>query len=54
MIACYCRVSSHHQKSDSQKAEIIQWLKNHRIPQASVRRWLSGSWIGSHGDCLRG
>ena len=26
MIACYCRVSSRSQKTDSQKAEIIRWL----------------------------
>lgn len=31
MIACYCRVSSRHQRPDSQKAEIQRWLRQHRI-----------------------
>src|SRR5262249_56703070 len=26
MIACYCRVSSRSQKTDSQKAELTRWL----------------------------
>jgi len=29
MIAIYVRISSHTQKTDSQKAEITQWLKSH-------------------------
>jgi DNA invertase Pin-like site-specific DNA recombinase len=36
MIACYCRVSSRHQKSDSQKAEILRWLRGNAMPQACV------------------
>jgi DNA invertase Pin-like site-specific DNA recombinase len=37
MIACYCRVSSRHQKSDSQKAEILRWLRRHAMPLARVQ-----------------
>ena len=28
MIACYCRVSSRSQKTDSQKAELTRWLSH--------------------------
>jgi DNA invertase Pin-like site-specific DNA recombinase len=31
MIACYCRISTHEQKSDSQKAGITKWLKGNGI-----------------------
>lgn len=37
MIAVYIRVSSTSQKSDSQKAEIRQWLKAHSIKPSSVQ-----------------
>ena len=37
MIACYCRVSSRHQKSDSQKAEIRRWLQGNTVPLARVQ-----------------
>lgn len=37
MIACYCRVSSRRQKTDSQKAEITRWLKNHGIELSEVQ-----------------
>jgi DNA invertase Pin-like site-specific DNA recombinase len=36
MIACYCRVSSRRQKTDSQKAEIKRWLKGNDIKPSSV------------------
>jgi DNA invertase Pin-like site-specific DNA recombinase len=36
MIACYIRVSSKDQKTDSQKSEIKAWLKNHRIKAKDV------------------
>ena len=36
MIACYCRVSSASQKTDSQKPEIRRWLDGNRIDQAKV------------------
>ena len=37
MIAVYIRVSSTSQKTDSQKAEIRQWLKAHRVKPSSVQ-----------------
>jgi len=37
LIACYCRVSSHHQKNDSQRAEIERWLDHHHLDRAAVR-----------------
>lgn len=36
VIACYCRVSSARQKTDSQKAEIKRWLKGNGIAPSSV------------------
>jgi DNA invertase Pin-like site-specific DNA recombinase len=38
MIACYCRVSSRRQKTDSQKAELTRWLTSHGI-QLSTVQW---------------
>ncbi len=32
MIAVYVRISSHSQKTDSQKAEITHWLKSQKLP----------------------
>jgi len=37
MIACYCRVSSRRQKTDSQKAELTRWLTSQHIELATVR-----------------
>jgi DNA invertase Pin-like site-specific DNA recombinase len=37
MIACYCRVSSQRQKTDSQKAEITRWLTSHAIKPSTVQ-----------------
>jgi DNA invertase Pin-like site-specific DNA recombinase len=37
MIACYCRVSSRRQKTDSQKAEITKWLTSHGIELSTVQ-----------------
>ena len=37
LIACYCRVSTRHQKNDSQRAEIERWLSNHQLNLAAVR-----------------
>ena len=37
MIACYCRVSSRRQKTDSQKAEITRWLTSHGVELAAVQ-----------------
>lgn len=36
MIACYCRVSSASQKTDSQKPEIKRWLDGNRIVPSEV------------------
>lgn len=36
MIACYCRVSSRHQRQDSQKAEIQRWLRQQRLRARQV------------------
>ena len=35
-IACYCRVSTRHQKNDSQRAEIDKWIRNNGIDQTTV------------------
>jgi DNA invertase Pin-like site-specific DNA recombinase len=37
LIACYCRVSTHHQKNDSQCAEIERWLEHAPVDRAAIR-----------------
>jgi DNA invertase Pin-like site-specific DNA recombinase len=37
MIACYCRVSSRRQKTDSQQAEISRWLTSHGVELSAVQ-----------------
>jgi DNA invertase Pin-like site-specific DNA recombinase len=37
IIACYCRVSTRHQKNDSQQAEIERWLRNNQMDLSAVR-----------------
>ena len=37
IIACYCRVSTRHQKNDSQRAEIERWLHNNQMDLSAVR-----------------
>jgi DNA invertase Pin-like site-specific DNA recombinase len=37
MIACYCRVSSRSQKTDSQKAEVTRWLQHQGLDGAAVQ-----------------
>lgn len=37
IIACYCRVSTRHQKNDSQRAEIERWLRNNQTDLSAVR-----------------
>jgi DNA invertase Pin-like site-specific DNA recombinase len=37
MIACYCRVSSRRQKTDSQKAELARWLTSQGIDLSTVQ-----------------
>ncbi len=41
-VACYCRVSTRQQKTDSQRAEIQRWLKGHGLNPKSVR------WFEDH------
>ena len=41
-VACYCRVSTRQQKTDSQKAEIQRWLKGHGLNPKSVQ------WFEDH------
>ncbi len=36
MIAVYIRISSHSQKTDSQKAEITQWIKGQRLLKKDI------------------
>lgn len=46
LIACYCRVSTRHQKTDSQRAEIIRWLKRNAVDFANVR-WFEDKETGT-------
>ena len=45
VIACYCRVSSTRQKTDSQKPEIGRWLQGHGIDLATVE-WFEDKETG--------
>ena len=45
MIACYCRVSSARQKTDSQKPEIRRWLDGNRI-DPSTALWFEDKETG--------
>ena len=45
MIACYCRVSSRKQKTDSQKSEIKRWLKGNDFDASQVR-WFEDKETG--------
>jgi DNA invertase Pin-like site-specific DNA recombinase len=46
LIACYCRVSTHHQKTDSQRAEIERWLHNNHLNRLAVR-WFEDKESGT-------
>jgi DNA invertase Pin-like site-specific DNA recombinase len=46
MLACYCRVSSQRQKTDSQKAEILQWLQGCGITASAVQ-WFEDTETGT-------
>ena len=37
MMACYCRVSTHRQKVDSQKADILRWLTGHAVAPTAIQ-----------------
>ncbi len=45
VIACYCRVSSAGQKTDSQKPEIRRWLDGNRIDPSTVE-WFEDKETG--------
>ena len=45
MIACYCRVSSARQKTDSQKPEIRRWLEGNGIDPSAVE-WFEDKETG--------
>jgi DNA invertase Pin-like site-specific DNA recombinase len=45
VIACYCRVSSAGQKTDSQKPEIRRWLDGQQIDPSTVR-WFEDKETG--------
>ena len=45
LIACYCRVSTRHQKTDSQRAEITRWLKRNSVDLAETR-WFEDKETG--------
>ena len=46
LIACYCRVSTRHQKNDSQRSEIKRWLKNNGLKLSAVR-WFEDKETGA-------
>lgn len=46
MLACYCRVSSQRQKTDSQKAEIMRWLQGCGITASAVQ-WFEDTETGT-------
>ena len=46
MMACYCRVSSPRQKTDSQKAEIMRWLQGCGIASSAVQ-WFEDTETGT-------
>ena len=46
LIACYCRVSTRHQKNDSQRAEINRWLHNNHLDLSAVR-WFEDKESGA-------
>jgi DNA invertase Pin-like site-specific DNA recombinase len=45
MIACYCRVSSARQKTDSQKPEIRRWLQGNGV-ELSAAEWFEDKETG--------
>lgn len=45
VFACYCRVSSAHQKTDSQRSEIGRWLRGNGIDPSSVE-WFEDKETG--------
>ncbi len=46
IIACYCRVSTRHQKNVSQRVEIDKWIQNSGLDQTAVR-WFEDKETGT-------
>lgn len=46
LIACYCRVSTCHQKNDSQRAEIERWLDHQPLDRQAIR-WFEDTERGT-------
>ncbi len=46
-IACYCRVSTRHQKNVSQRVEIDKWIRNSGLDQTAVR-WFEDNETGTN------
>jgi DNA invertase Pin-like site-specific DNA recombinase len=46
MIACYCRVSTHDQKPDSQRTALARWLNGNGIPEQHVH-WFEDTETGA-------
>jgi DNA invertase Pin-like site-specific DNA recombinase len=45
-IACYCRVSTRHQKNDSQRSEIEKWIRNNGLDLSTIR-WFEDKESGT-------
>ena len=50
LIACYCRVSTRHQKNDSQRAEIARWLEQTSMDQSAIRWFEDRQLVALEGD----
>jgi DNA invertase Pin-like site-specific DNA recombinase len=46
IIACYCRVSTQHQKNDSQRSEIEKWVRNNGLDLSTIR-WFEDQESGT-------
>jgi DNA invertase Pin-like site-specific DNA recombinase len=46
LIACYCRVSTRHQKNDSQRSEIEKWVRNNGLDLSNIR-WFEDQESGT-------
>ena len=46
LIACYCRVSTRHQKNDSQRAEIDKWVTSNGLDKTAIR-WFEDKDTGT-------
>ena len=46
LIACYCRVSTRHQKNDSQRVEINKWVTSNGLDKIAIR-WFEDKDTGT-------